>query len=147
MRLRVAQSNSCALLENGADDNTIRAKLDVPPALIATAHQGWLVESCPVSDMPDADLERFISFDIGGFLKLTMGRYSPQAQKEFSNQVMMEFAHIPFSLLEPAIAEARRKISFPERLVPFVFEFVEARMAKLRAEGERLEKLMRIARG
>lgn len=143
----MAQSNACTLLENGIADEEIRERFDIAPDVLSLAYAGWSNEAYPLCVAEDAAVEALIENEIGGFLKLTMGRYSSQAQKEFCDQLMVEFAEIPYSLLGPAMAEARRKISFPERLVPFVFDFVEARMNKLRAEGEKLERLMGIARG
>lgn len=135
------------MLANGQDPAEIRAKLDIPADELGAAVDGWREESRPLCDMDDATIERLVEQDIGGFMRLTMVRVSHEARREFSDQLLLELAAIPYTLVVDAMAEARRKVAFPERLVPFVFEFVEARAEKLRAEGDRLEALLRVATG
>jgi hypothetical protein len=135
------------MLANGQPPAEIRERLDVSVDVIREALDGWHAEACPLQLMPDAAIERLIEDDIGGFMRLTMVRVSPEARREFSDQLLAELASVPYSLLHAAMAEARRKISYPERLVPFVFDFVETRSAKLASEGERLSALLEIANG
>jgi len=85
--------------------------------------------------------------DLAGFMALACCRMSPEARKEYSDQVVLEFANLPFSLLTDAVATARQSISFPEKLVPFVIEIIEKRQAKLAEEGRVLKELTRIADG
>src|SRR3546814_8029535 len=103
-----------------------------------------LEETRPVCDRDDESLHRLIEEEIGGFLKLTMARYDREARQEFSDQLIIELAEVPLSLVAPALAEARRKLAYPERLVPFIFDFIEARWSKLKTEGERLAKLVEL---
>ena len=133
------------MLANHQEPADILAKLDLPAEEIAAALDGWREEARPLCEMDDATLEQLIEQDIGGFMRLTMVRVSHEARREFSDQLLLELAAVPYTLVVDAMAEARRKVAFPERLIPFVFEFVEARMEKLRAEGDRLERLARIA--
>lgn len=135
------------MLANGQEAEDIRAKLDVPADVVDAALDGWREESRSLCDMADAAIEQLVEQDIGGFMRLTMVRVSHEARREFSDQLLLELAEIPYALVVDAMAEARRKVAFPERLVPFVWEFVEARMDKLRIEGDRLERLARIADG
>lgn len=135
------------MLANGEEPEVIRDKLDVPAGEIVQALRGWEEEARPLAEMSDQAVEALIDDEIGGFIRLTMGRYTPEARREFSDQLLVELAAVPYSLLGVAMAEARKRISYPERLVPFVFEFVEHRFERLRAEGERLGALVRIAGG
>ena len=100
----------------------------------------------PLCNLDDQTIERLIANEIGGFIRLTMGRYPDTARQEFSDQLLVEFAEVPYSVLGAALGEARRRVSHPERLVPFVFDFIEARLERLRAEGEMLGALDRIVR-
>ena len=135
------------MLANGQDKATIRGVMDLTPDDLQTALEGWHAEVRPLAQCSDKAVDKFVADEIGGFINLAMTNCSPEACAAFSDQVLIELAEVPMSLLLPAIREARRKISFANRLVPFIFEFIEERMDKLRAEGERLEKLMGIANG
>lgn len=135
------------MLANGQEAADIRAKLDIAPGDIVAAVEGWYEEACPLAEMSDAAVERLVDDEIGGFMRLTMSRSSPQARREFSDQVLIELAGVPFSLLQTAMSEARRLLAYPERLVPFVFDFTRARAEKLVAEGDRLRRLSEIADG
>jgi hypothetical protein len=133
------------MLANGQPAEEIRAKLDLPDDVVSAALAGWQEEARPLCEMNDEAIEHLVEQDIGGFIRLTMVRVAHEARREFSDQLLLELAEIPYSLVVDAMAEARRKVAFPERLVPFVWEFAEARVEKLRAEGERLERLAEIA--
>jgi len=135
------------MLANGQDEAEIRAKMDIPADVLAAAEEGWWNEAKPLAEADAEAVDRLIEQDIGGFIALTMARVDPAARREFSDQVLVELAEVPYTLVVEALAQARRKVSFPERLVPFIFDFVEARAEKLRVEGDRLERLARIARG
>ena len=102
-------------------------------------------ETKPVCDLSTETLEHLIENEIGGFLRLSMARYERGARQEFSDQLLIELAEVPLSLVAPALAEARRKLAYPERLVPFIFDFIDARWEKLKIEGERLAKLLELA--
>ena len=145
-RLQAAQSNASALLANGETAEVIRARLDLPRHVFAEAYAGWQEEAMPLCNLDDQTIERLIANEIGGFIRLTMGRYPDTARQEFSDQLLVEFAEVPYSVLGAALGEARRRVSHPERLVPFVFDFIEARLERLRAEGEMLGALDRIVR-
>lgn len=144
----MARANASDLLVNGASDAEIRKSLtpDVSSAL-AVAYEGWLTETEPLGAAPDAVVDRFIDEDIGGFIALTLASATAEARREFSDQVLIELAEVPVDLARDAFADARRKVSFANRLVPHIFEFVGARLDKLRLEGERLRRLMEIAGG
>src|SRR3546814_11725335 len=105
----------------------------------------WSSDVCSSDLLDDESLHRLIEEEIGGFLKLTMARYDREARQEFSDQLIIELAEVPLSLVAPALAEARRKLAYPERLVPLLFDFIEARWSTLKTAGERLAK--RIGRG
>src|SRR3546814_4135912 len=104
----------------------------------------WSSDVCSSDLLDDESLHRLIEEEIGGFLKLTMARYDREARQEFSDQLIIELAEVPLSLVAPALAEARRKLAYPERLVPFIFDFIEALWSKLQTEGERLAKLVQL---
>lgn len=80
-------------------------------------------------------------------MALAMSTHTAEARREWCDQALVEMANIPVSLVVDAIAAARIKVSFANRFIPFIHEFVEARMDALRSEGVRLERLMRIAHG
>lgn len=142
----MARSNAFDRLVNGdSDENILAAMSDQDAALILQAFEGWRAEAVSVAACPTETIERIVEDEIGGFLRLTMARYDREARREFSDQLLIELAEVPVSLLRVALSEARRKISYPERLVPFIFDFIEARWDKLRTEGERLNRLGEIA--
>lgn len=133
---------------NGEDSAAIKdalAKVDDGIYLVQSALAGWQLETKPVAALANGPLKRLIDEHIGGFIRLTMSRCDREARQEFSEQLILELAEVPVSLVEPALAVARRKISYPEKLVPFIFEFIEARWEKLKTEGERLAKLVELA--
>src|SRR3546814_1931225 len=131
MRISDWSSDVCSSdLVNGETDEEIRAALaNFEPSRsgLILALAGWQEETRPVCDLDDESLHRLIEEEIGGFLKLTMARYDREARQEFSDQLILELAEVPLSLVAPALAEARRKLAYPERLVPFLFDFIEAR--------------------
>lgn len=133
---------------NGEDDDAIRRALgDIDPArsAITKAYRGWQAETLPVRDLNDGPLDRLVRDQIGGFTRLCMTNVDRETRQEFVDQVLIELADVPASLLEPALAEARRKITFPARLIPFIFEFIQDRLDKLQVEGERLKRLAELA--
>jgi len=135
------------MLANGQEPSEIRDNFDIDSWELEAAARGWEGEARPLCETPDDAVEALIEHDIGGFMRLTMGRYSPEARREFSDQLLFELASVPYSLLGQAMAEARRKITYPERLLPFIMDFVEPRAVKLAAEGDRLLALLAITRG
>lgn len=132
---------------NGAADEEILAKSDLDEATLTAALASWRSEAMVVADLPTNMLEHLVIAEIGGFLRLTMARYANEARQEFSDQLILELADVPYVALVPALQEARRKICYPERLVPFIFDFIEARVDKLTLEGDRLKRLGEILLG
>src|SRR3546814_4636060 len=122
MRISDWSSDVCSSdLVNGETDEEIRAALaNFEPSRsgLILALAGWQEETRPVCDLDDESLHRLIEEEIGGFLKLTMARYDREARQEFSDQLIIELAEVPLSPVAPALAEARRKLAYPERLVP-----------------------------
>lgn len=139
--------NASSLLANGSEDHEIRVALVGHMDLLCEAFDGWEEETTPLGALPLPQLNRWISEHLRGFMALTMGRYSDVARDEFSTQCAMEFAKVPVSLLDDAVAAARREISHPEKFVPFVFGFIAERQAKLESEGRRLLRLLEIGEG
>lgn len=135
------------MLANGQEEAAIRGMMDITTDDLQTALEGWHAEVRPLAQCSEQTVDRFVQNEIGGFINLTMMNSRPEALQAFSDQVLIEVAEVPMSLLLPAIREARRTVSFANALVPFIFKHVEERMNKLRAEGEQLEKLMVIANG
>jgi hypothetical protein len=96
-------------------------------------------------DLNDQMLERVITEEIGGFVRLTGGGWMPEHRQEFIDQCCVEFALLPASIVIPAIRQARRKVFDPKRFVSWVFEFVDKDLNRLEAEGKQLAELARIA--
>ena len=146
-RLAVAQSHASSLLAHSDNEDEIREAarpiaLDIHAALV-----GWHHDNTALADMDEDFIGRWIDEHIRGFMALTMGRYSPEARQEFSDQVAAEFAKVPLFLLTDAVTVARRKVRFPQDYVPFVFEYIEERWFKFEAEGIKLEKLKGLLEG
>lgn len=115
-------------------EGTLRAALD-----------GWRTEGTAIADVSTEDIARWIDEEIGGFIALTMGRYTAEARAEFSDQCCVEFATIPLSMLTDVVRQARREISHPEKFVPFVFDRLADKLKKFDVEGSRLRRLAEIA--
>lgn len=144
-RQLLARSNACALLANGADEAEIAAALsDLAPQL-REAVAGHARECSALADLPSDVLEKVVSDEIGGFVRLTGGGWMPEHRQEFIDQCCIEFALLPASVIIPAIRIARRKVFDPKRFVSWIFEYVEKDLNRLEAEGERLMQLARIA--
>lgn len=112
---------------------------------LRTAIAGWRAEGTALADVSTPEIERWIHEEIGGFIALTMGRYTPEARAEFSDQCSVELASIPLSMLTDVVRQARREISHPEKFVPFVFNMLAERLKKFDVEGSRLRRLAEIA--
>ena len=151
----MAQSNVCAMLERGADEaEAAQALLEMSGptrrALIEAldeAQHGVAAEMFPLVDLPDQTLERFISQEIAGFIRLTGGGWPPEQRQEFIDQCVIEFADVPAAILQPVIAQARRTVFDPKRFVSWIFEAIGPKLERLAAERERIEALQRLMQG
>lgn len=141
----LARSNACALLANGADDDEIAGALQPLISDLRAAIAGYQAEAMPLRDLADAMLEKVVTDEIGGFVRLTGGGWMPEHRQEFIDQCCVEFALLPASIIIPAIRIARRKVFDPKRFVSWVFEFVDKDLNRLENEGKQLEALARIA--
>lgn len=144
-RQSLARSNACALLANGADEEEISTALQPAVDTLRAAIAGYQAEALPMRDLNDQMLERVITEEIGGFVRLTGGGWMPEHRQEFIDQCCVEFALLPASIVIPAIRQARRKVFDPKRFVSWVFEFVDKDLNRLEAEGKQLAELARIA--
>lgn len=145
-RQSVARSHACGLLANGADDDELRASIAAfKDGELEGAVDGWQRENAPLNELPAAMLERVVSDEIGGFVRLTGGGWMPEHRQEFIDQCCVEFALLPAAIVIPAIRLARRKVFDPKRFVSWVFEYIQKDLDRLEAEGKRLGALARIA--
>lgn len=144
-RLLLARSNACALLANGADESEISLALAGLQSDIIAALAGYEREYLPLNMLAENMLERVLTEEIGGFVRLTGGGWMPEHRQEFIDQCCVEFALLPASIIVPAIRQARRKVFDPKRFVSWVFEFIEKDLNRLEAEGKQLAELARIA--
>jgi hypothetical protein len=84
-----------------------------------------------------ADLTRFSAIAAGGWTK---------AQKdEWRDAVLAELVDLPYLLVQPVLAEARRRVQFPGQLVTWIFAEVEPKMKRLHTERATYERLLEIA--
>ena len=144
-RLSVARSHAFSLLANGADEEQIARACRAITDDLAAALDGWHEEATALCDLAEDPIEAWLREEIGGFMRLTMGRYSDQARQEFSDQCSQEFAEIPVDMLTRVVRDVRRKCSWPEKFVPMVFEALGDRLAQFQREGQMLERLAKIA--
>lgn len=141
----MARSNACALLANGAPEPEVASALQPLVDELRTAVVGYQQEARPLNSLDDAQLERVVGEEIGGFVRLTGGGWMPEHRQEFIDQCCVEFALLPASLIIPAIRQARRKVFDPKRFVSWVFEYVDKDLNRLENEGKQLAELARIA--
>lgn len=142
----MARSHACALLANGAEEDEVRAAIATfKDDELRAAVDGWQRENAPLNELPADLLERVVSDEIGGFVRLTGGGWMPEHRQEFIDQCCVEFALLPAAIVIPAIRLARRKVFDPKRFVSWVFEYIQKDLDRLESEGKRLETLARIA--
>lgn len=83
--------------------------------------------------------------EIGQFATLTCGGWNPEQIQLWIEQATTELVDLPARLVLDAVREARRRIWEPKRFLSWVFERIEADVAKVRNEVKMLEELQRLA--
>lgn len=79
------------------------------------------------------------------FLAIAAGGWTPAQKNEWRDAVMAEFADLPYLLVKPVLAEARRRVQYPGALVTWVFGEVEPKMKRLQTEKAAYTRLLEIA--
>lgn len=85
--------------------------------------------------------------DLTRAIALIGGNKTPAQCEEWIRAAIMEFQDLPWSLVGPAIAEARRTVSYSNQFVSAVIATVQAPLAKLQAEADAIDRLLEIAEG
>ena len=143
-RARVWRSRPAELLENEADSKEIAAAItDELRGQIREAHGGLGRELLTAA--ADERFEDALTVALGRYLGLTAGSWTPEARAEWQNIAVDELMEYPLSMLLPAIKRATRSQPWPNKFVPAIVEELEPRLARLKDEMERLEKLMELA--
>jgi hypothetical protein len=141
----VARSRAFELLVSEAPTETVAAAINPDLAdRVTTALADVDALLTPVCELPSDDIEQVIK-EIGGFVALTGGGWSPEDRQEFLNQAVVEFGDLPASLCVPAIRAARKRLRWAREFVPWVHEACEKDVAKLETERHRIGWLARLA--
>lgn len=142
-RQQLQRSHAFELLGNDATDQEVREALtNEVRAALPVALAGWEVEARrPSADFELADLMG----QLGRYIALTGTSLGHDDRVEWIQVATDELAVLPMSLVLPAIADARRRVPWPNKLVSTIFERVEDKAARLDAEGEKLRRLTELA--
>lgn len=140
------RSRAAELLANDAAEDEVRAAIDDElKAEVAIAHRGVCAEATCARDNPA--FEDALAAELGAFLRLTGGGWSPEDKAEWISAATDELMEFPLSMLLPELAKARRREAWPNKLVPAIVEVLEPRLAKLRAEADTLCQLHALSIG
>jgi hypothetical protein len=89
----------------------------------------------------------FLQIELGKFLRLGGGRaWTPEDRKDWIVAVREELQSYPFALVVDALRDARKRVSWPNELVPWIVKLIDAKVDKLKIEEQRLSRLAEIAR-
>lgn len=142
-RQQLQRSHAFELLANEAGPEEVREALtDEARAILPVALAGWEVEAR--RPMGDFEIGQLMG-ELGRYIALTGTNMTFDARQEWIEVAAAELASLPRSLVIPAIADARRRVPWPNRLVSTIFERVEDKAARLDAEGEKLRRLAGLA--
>ena len=78
------------------------------------------------------------------FIAMAGGSWSVEQRKEWESAVMLELRELPFLLVAPALQEARRRVEFPGKLVPWIMDAIDPMYARIKAEKATYERLLEI---
>ena len=146
-RLAVQRSPAFELLNGNLPTPTVMgavAKLLDPPAIaqVRSALRSTNIEMTPgTADVEAASL----TADLMRFGAIAAGGWTASQKAEWQKAVLDELAPLPFLLVKPALAEARRRVQFPSALVTWVYEQIEAKLKRLQTEKACYERLLEIA--
>ena len=145
-RQAVRSSTAFDLLDRNPGNEAIREEVRdlITPDFrtkLVEAREGLLRQLAPAND---AELEVMLG-DLTRTIALIGGNKTPAQCEEWMRAALMEFQGLPYSLVGPAIADARRTISFSNQFVSAVIASIQGPMAKLIAEAEAIDQLLQIA--
>lgn len=135
------QSNAYSLVVNGDEPDRIKAGALRLGGDLAIALRGWECEMRPLAEMDPVTVGRFVAEELSAFMKLTCGGWPQEHRVEYLDQLSEEFAEVPFTLLLPAVRNARKRVWDPKRFVSWVFDSIETKMLRLSEEGRILNVL------
>ena len=85
-----------------------------------------------------------ISAELTKFMALTVSNWSLEQRKEWMAAALDEISEIPYLLAMPGIAEARRVVDFPNKLVPWLFDHVAKKLGKLIEEKRIIDTILEV---
>ena len=136
----MTRSRPASLLENGAEDDEIRAAIDDRfRTELETAVQGVHAELEP-------PIAEELAGEIAAFVSLVGQAWSAGGQKEFIGRATAELRDFPGELVLDAVQRARRRVYDGKLFVVWVCDDVEPKVAALEAEAGRLDRLAALAR-
>jgi hypothetical protein len=143
-RQQLARSNAFSLMANDASAEEIRAAItDEIRDALPDAITGWEAEALPA--VRSRDGMRELIAELGKYIRITGTSMGHDERQEWIEGAAEELAAFPMSLVLPEVAAARRREPWANKLVAAVCEKVEAKAARLLAEGDRLKRLQELA--
>ena len=144
-RLELARSKPFLDLQNGYPEAEIKSGISEQlKASLSISLIGARLEATSIRMLPREQKAAFIA-EIRAFATLTCGGWPPEQIQAWIEQVAAELLDLPARMVAEAIREARRRIWEPKRFLSWVYERIEADLAKLRLEIQMLERLERLA--
>lgn len=146
-RLPVLRSAAYATLNNaGAMDERKEREIaqEITPALLAAIDSALLSIDFDLNESGPAEVSD-IRLALGRFIALAAPTMSTDQKREWIDAVVTEVKDWPYLMLMPVLAEARRVVEFPGKLVPWLWAQMEEKVRRLNAERRNFDRLVQIA--